>query len=265
MGLGARLRDTPLVAALRAWRRVRALRGWSGEDEKRAAFYRTFLTAGDLCFDVGANLGNRSKVFLALGARVVAVEPQAECATVLRAAFGARPDFMLIEQALGAAPGSATIRIPEASTIASMSPEWIEAVRASGRFAEYHWDRAKTVPVTTLDALIAAHGVPAFVKIDVEGFEGEVVRGLSHPVGALSMEFTPERLGDTFAALEHLGALGRIQLNYAMGEDTRLALDSWVDAAELRAGFAARGFTARDFGDVYARFPDVHVRAGTRA
>lgn len=255
MGLPALLRRAPGYAALRRWRLARLATRWSDDDQRRGEFYSAFVRPGSLCFDVGANLGNRSKVFLSLGARVVAVEPQAECARVLRAAFGREARFTLAEEALGPRPGTGTIRIPEASTIASMSPRWIDAVRGSGRFASYTWDREQAVTITTLDVLIAAHGVPAFVKIDVEGFEAEVVRGLSQPVGALSLEFTPELLDGTFDAIDHLATLGRIELNHAMGESTRLEADAWESAEALKRRFAGRDWTPEDFGDVYVRFP----------
>ncbi|MBP8273948.1 MAG: hypothetical protein KAY59_05920, partial [Acidobacteria bacterium] len=47
---------------------------------RRAAFYRPFISPSDLVFDVGANLGTHSMCFRALGARVVAFEPQPHCA-----------------------------------------------------------------------------------------------------------------------------------------------------------------------------------------
>jgi FkbM family methyltransferase len=265
MALTAALRRSAPYAALRRWKQVRRARTWTGDDQRRVAFYGAWLGRGDLCFDVGANLGNRSKVFLHLGARVVAVEPQSECARVLAAAFGREVSFTLVEQALGAEAGTGTIRIPEASTIASMSTEWVDAVQESGRFAGYHWDREQSVAVTTLDALIATHGVPSFVKIDVEGFEGQVVRGLSQPVGVMSLEFTPERIGDTFDAIAHLATLGQVELNYAMGEAMRLELDTWTDPGNLKRLFEASSFNAEDFGDVYVRFPGARPAREARA
>ena len=39
-------------------------------------FYSELIKKDDLCFDIGANYGNRSEVFIKLGAKVVAFEPQ---------------------------------------------------------------------------------------------------------------------------------------------------------------------------------------------
>src|SRR5262245_55918355 len=87
------LKRTPAYAWLRDRRAHRSLAQWTPQDRRMQAFYSSFLAPGDLCFDVGANIGNRVKIFLAIGARVVAVEPQRECARVLESAFAGRPGF----------------------------------------------------------------------------------------------------------------------------------------------------------------------------
>ncbi|MEZ4584405.1 MAG: FkbM family methyltransferase [Caldilineaceae bacterium] len=52
-------------------------------------------------------------------------------------------------------------------------------------FAGVTWDTAIPVTVTTLDRLIAQYGVPAFCKIDVEGYELALVRAVTAAAGAL--------------------------------------------------------------------------------
>ena len=55
---------------------------------ERKEFYSEFIKEGDVVFDVGANKGNRTVIFLELGAKVVAVEPQKECYEHLTKRFG---------------------------------------------------------------------------------------------------------------------------------------------------------------------------------
>lgn len=215
-------------------------------------FYNLFVRGGDLVFDVGANEGNRTTVFRALGARVIAVDPQPSCIRILTKRFGGDPNVFIAATALGERAGEAELLISDASTISSLSRDWIDSVRKSGRFRAYRWDRAVTVPVATLDALIGEHGVPAFVKIDVEGFELPVLRGLSRPVGALSFEFVPEYNIAAVEAIRHLDAIGMTRFNYSAGESMSLALSEWVGAEEI-AGLLESFTDPDEWGDVYAR------------
>jgi FkbM family methyltransferase len=203
-----------------------------------------------LCFDVGANIGERTELFVALGARVVAVEPQAECAATLRRRFGERIE--LVELALGSEPGNAEMLLADYHTLSSLSPEWVEAVQKSGRFADFEWGERVAVPVTTLDELIRRFGVPDFCKIDVEGYELEVLLGLSQPVPALSFEFTWERMESRLAAVEHLATLGMTRFNFSFGESLVFALDSWVTSGEIVRFLESTSRDIVTFGDVYA-------------
>ncbi len=118
------------------------------------------------------------------------------------------------------------------------------------------WDDAVTVPVTTLDALIAQHGLPAFCKIDVEGFELAVLRGLSQPIPALSFEVVlaggAEALADAVACLDWLCELGAYRFNWSPGESHQLVGATWMDRAEMAAFLADLPISANS-GDVYAQ------------
>jgi FkbM family methyltransferase len=217
-------------------------------------FYSRFVQRGDLVFDVGASFGARVATFLALGARVVAVEPQAACQDALRRRFARSKRFALVGSALGPAPGQAELRATApGSTIATMSTDWLERVRDSGRFGGADWSLAETVEVQTLDALIAEFGAPVFCKIDVEGYEHEVLLGLTAPIAALSLEFTPEHMEATRKCVARLQSLGAYRFNYSLDESFLLALDEWVPGEQLLEALAAHADDRVVFGDVYAQ------------
>ena len=220
-------------------------------------FYARFIRPGDLCFDVGAHVGSRLRAWRALDARIVAVEPQPECMALLRRWFGRDARIALIEQAVGAHPGTAELLVsPRTPTVTTLSPDWIAAVRQDRGFENVRWDCRLPVTVTTLDELIARHGVPAFCKIDVEGYELEVLRGLSRPIPALSFEYLSICLDRARACMARLAELGRYEFNWSVGESHRLRSDDWLDVDRMLARLDDLG-SAGGSGDVYAR-----LRAG---
>ena len=213
---------------------------------KLARGYEALVQAGDLCFDVGANIGLRTGALVRLDAQVVAVEPHPHCAAYLRRRF--RRNVTVVEAALGAAPGETILHSPEGeTTIATTSPTWIADTEE--RFPGRDRRAAATVRVTTFDQLVAEYGFPAFCKIDVEGSEVEVLRGMSTPPRLVSFEFVPERESATRDAVERLCALGVREFSFAVGESAELA--DWVESAQLLDSLAE--LDPRTFGDIYAR------------
>lgn len=227
--------------------------GQPGRQRRLRRFYAQFLAPGDLAFDIGAHVGNRVRAWRAIGVRVVAVEPQPDLVRVLRRLFGRDPSVVIRPDAVGAHAGHASLWIATATpTVSSLSPDWIGTVTADRRFGRVRWDRAVEVDVVTLDELVTSYGEPGFVKVDVEGFEAEVLSGLDGPVAALSFEYLPQAHAAGLAALAEVERLGGYEYNYSPVETMRLVSDRWLDAAGL-VGLLDRLRPGGRSGDVYAR------------
>jgi len=228
--------------------------------KKLIRFYSQFINEGDLCFDVGANLGNRTGVFLELGAKVVAVEPQDNCMKKLKKKYKNNSEVVLIHKALGAEKGEGNLMLSDSHTVSSMSGEWIENVKKSDMFftstSAFQWNKNVVVPVTTLDELIEEYGVPAMCKIDVEGFEDEVINGLSRSIEMLSFEFTPTPalIEKAIRSIEHLSSIGDVKFNYSFGEKMAFALDEWVSSSEICEILLSVPYKTSFSGDIYAKF-----------
>ncbi len=214
--------------------------------------YRRFVTPGDLVFDIGAHVGDRVRAFRKLGARVVAVEPQPDPYRFLTILFGRDPDVALVRAAVSDAAGRAMLHVNSANpTVSTLSEAFVAAADGADGWHEQRWDDAMRVDTLTLDDLIADHGRPAFVKIDVEGHEDAVLGGLTQVVPAVSVEFTTLQRHVAHRALDRLDALGPYRYGPALGETHRLVRDTPMTGREIRAWLDALPDAANS-GDIYA-------------
>src|SRR5690242_5169763 len=222
-------------ASWRTWRGViRSLRIYYGNRSQRAAMdrlYRQFVRPGDLVFDVGAHVGDRIGSFRRLGARVVAVEPQPLLVTTLKLLYGLSSNVIIEPAAIGRESGTVALKLNiDNPTVSTASDAFVRAADGAPGWQDQAWTETIEVPLTTLDALIERHGRPAFIKIDVEGFEAEALAGLSRPVKALSFEFTTIQRDVAQACIARCAALGYSRFNAALGESQELG--EWRSEAE---------------------------------
>lgn len=191
------------------------------EKRKAVDFFKDFISKGnvktDLWFDIGANIGSRTSLFLRLSKRVLSVEPDPENLRILQRRFRFSRRVQLMPVALGAREG--IVNLYQGGAFSTVSTKERDLLQRREGFMGGRLQKEASIPVKqqTLDSLIGSLGRPDFIKIDVEGYEKEVIAGLSVPVHALSFEANLSEFADeTFQAVRHLDRLSRYQFNFVL-------------------------------------------------
>ncbi|MBK9250271.1 MAG: FkbM family methyltransferase [Ignavibacteria bacterium] len=135
--------------------------------------------------------------------------------------------------ALGAETGTAELSVSdELNIFSTMSDRW-KSTQGFGNYTE--WNTTETVKMDTIDSLIDKYSLPKFCKIDVEGYEKNVLAGLHHKIPYISFEFTSIFFDDAEECLSLLSELGNTEYNVSFGESMQLNLNKWVTKEELIA------------------------------
>jgi FkbM family methyltransferase len=245
--------DTPRLTLPAAMGLLRSLAVYFNPLRTRSLrrFYRDLLRPGDLVFDVGAHVGTRARAMHACGACVIAFEPQPVFARFLRRTL---PQGIVLEEtALGPEERLAEMAVSSLHpTVSSLRMALTQEAAAMPGFEHVRWDGRADVRMTSLDRMIARHGVPRYIKIDVEGFETEVMSGLSQPVDLISFEYLPGLPQVSREVVARIDRLGPCEFNAVRGESGRFDWPEWRPAAEVDAWLAGLSPNSGS-GDLYAR------------
>lgn len=221
------------------------------------SFYEKFLNKDDLVFDIGANRGNRVSIFCELGCKIIAVEPQIECCNILKKRFS--NNKVTIEN-IGLSNKAGELEYYEAdeNVLTTFSKDYIEKVR-NNRHNTTVWKKSKKVRVDTLENLVFKYGIPKFCKIDVEGYEYQVLEGMEQNISYLSFEYNvPDLSVELTKCIMLLIQKGKYVFNYSQGESMKLALDRWLSGNSFMETIKSTKFIQSNWGDIYCRYIDYH-------
>jgi FkbM family methyltransferase len=217
--------------------------------------YSQWIHHGDLVFDVGANHGMYSETFSLLGARVIAIEPNpALCDELDLLACGR--DVTVVRSAVGDSAGEAKMRLFDRDAMGTISTEQ----KLSAASSDVKLIGEIDVSVTTLDLLAGKYGTPSFVKIDAEGFDDKVLRGLSFNPEVVTFEFSLDNFDLSKRCFEApLFGSGLYMFNVTPGRSMECASQDWMDGKQLleRIQFL---LGPEEYGDVIARLRETPAR-----
>jgi FkbM family methyltransferase len=207
---------------------------------KAIAFYSSFLDpAGThkLVFDIGANKGNKVKAFLKMGFEVIAVEPERKALSTIRWRYGHNKKVTILDNGVSDKEATLTIHIAaNRSGLNTVSEKWVDSLEKerSNRWHKKHAFKKKyDIKAVTLNQLFQQYGVPYFIKIDVEGYEKSVIKGMSQLPSFLSFETNlPEFLEETIECIRHIHSINeKVVFNYSIEE--KIELETWISGPAL--------------------------------
>lgn len=185
------------------------------------------------------------------GAKVIALEPQAPFSSFLKRTLPS--DIILIDAAVGGRETQAEMSVSSRHpTVSSLRTDFVSDAATTPGFENVRWDSKQMVRVVTLDGLIRDYGFPSYIKIDVEGFELEVLSGLSQPVPMLSVEYLPGFTHLTLKVLDRIEELGEYSFNPVVGEQARFLWPQWRDVKAVRQWLEASPKDSPS-GDLFAK------------
>jgi FkbM family methyltransferase len=219
------------------------------EESRLKESYSRFVKENSLVFDIGANRGDHAKILADLGARVIAIEPTPSLVTILKKRFSNNPKVSIEPIGLASTKGKLKFNIAEHSTHSTFAD-----IKSPGLNNKI-WKGNIEVKVTTIENMIKKHGLPSMIKIDTEGFEYEVIKGLNQPVKSIIFEFNKNMLEVTKKCLKYLDNLGKARYNISLNINHKTELKDWVDSKNLLLYMKDIPKNVL-FGDIYVRFED---------
>ena len=206
-----------------------------------------------MVFDVGACYGKKLVSLLNLNSRVVAIEPQERCMKYLKNNFNSNSVYF-IQKALGETESIEKLYEGVDHSLSTMSNEWKKKIIENNDDLKHNWKTPYYVSVTTLDSLIKQFGAPSFIKIDVEGYELSVLKGLTRPIKMISIEFIKNNIHNSIDCLKYLNNMGDYRYNYSIGEEHRFFFKTWKNYSEIVNYLVSPSISK--WGDIYIKLKE---------
>jgi FkbM family methyltransferase len=202
-------------------------------------FYQSFLPAHcQLIFDIGANDGHKTAAFICFADKVIACEPDLYNFRLLNIRFRKSAQVKTEQVALADSIGKATLFVHHPGSAVNTLNSRFRAILENDNSTKWpekitFSSQTQTVTTTTLDNLIQIYGRPDFIKIDTEGYEQWVVKGLSSPVPIITLEcLLPEFRDEMISCIDHLEHLSKNNF-YNIAVDEKLLFEDYIDKTKL--------------------------------
>lgn len=196
---------------------------------KNNKFYEQFIKKDDLCFDIGANIGAKSELFLKLDAKVIAFEPQTKCLENLEILKNKNKNFSYYPFGIGDKNETKALNLATHIEVATFSDEFIQFYKNE----TIQWNEKETVEVKPINSIIEQFGIPNYCKIDTEGFELKILSSLKYKIPVIEFEFTESHFLETLKIIDLFDSK-KTTFNFILNERLKLKLKNWLKADEFK-------------------------------
>ena len=207
-------------------------------EQKEYRFISQLIPKDQLVYDIGANTGEYTNLYLKLSSKVIAIEPDPKNLQILKVRFGQNRKVTTLASAVSDVKGVSELYINEdGSCFNTMSEKWKDSLLdpSSNRWhAKYDFSKSYQIQTITLNEVITQYGLPFFIKVDVEGYEYKVISTLTKKVALINFEANlPEFLEETILIVDHLN---KIYTNYKFNfcEDYTFHFGEWKNYTEFK-------------------------------
>lgn len=184
-----------------------------------------------LLFDIGANRGDAVIAGLNKGYKVVAVEAAPRIFQVLENNFKGNPNVKLLKFAV-APTDFKTVKFYECieDGLSTLNKDWLTADTMPYKGKQF-WEI--DVPTISISTLVKLYGEPDLIKIDVEGAEWEVFKGMWDKHGTLTFEWTDVTIDEHEHQLRYLEHIGYTEVGPQYIEHHLQEPEKWYDITKF--------------------------------
>lgn len=206
--------------------------------KKELDFYKGLLERrpekNNLIFDIGANMGRKSFFFSKLSKNVFAFEPGDRLYNYLIRRFK-NSNVEIVNSALGSSISVAQYyQLEDNQAYNSLSEKHLKTTVYKNGIST-NAITGKKVDIITLEKCIEDYGSPKYIKIDVEGYEEEVIKGLKRIIPIISFEANlPDFKEETTRIINYLDELSSFEYRYNYTKDLSFILPEFISGEEMQ-------------------------------
>jgi FkbM family methyltransferase len=184
-----------------------------------------------ILFDIGANRGLYTDSNAKKYDKFILVEANKHLCNFLKNNYINNPNI-IIEQKIVSSDKNTVFYISNVDVISSCDSEWINNSRFSNKSC-YNFNKTTDNESITIDELVEKYGIPEYIKIDVEGYELNVLKSMTKKYCPIGFEWAEEKKDELLLSLEYVKSLGYEKFCLQKEDKYDFVPEKWLDYNQI--------------------------------